>query len=139
MEVYNDNIYCLYPPAPLPHRIKNKYKKRLAQTINKDNLNTLPHILIGVNELQVHPIQIDINQSLARQFHKHRMYRSQLSGKLLCSGSLGGHTPVRVAGMSDIIQSLITGHLDHINLKDILKQSNSRNILKKPSDFLLPI
>ena len=94
--------------------------------------------MIGVNELQVHPVQITITKSLAKAYPKLRMYKSQLSGKILCSGSLGDHTNIKVAGIGEIIQSLIAGHLDHINLKDILKQSNSRNILKKPCDFLIP-
>ena len=82
--------------------------------------------MIGVNELQVHPIQITTPVKLAKIFPKLRIYKSQLSGKILYSGSLGGHTTIQIAGIGEIIQSLLAGHL---HLKDILK---------KPSDFLPP-
>ena len=84
----------------------------------------------------MHPIQITTPTKLSKLFPKLRVYKSQLSGKILYSGSLGGHT-IQIRGIGEIIQSLLAGHLDHLDLKDILKKP--RDILKKPSDFLLPI
>ena len=70
----------------------------------------------------MHPIQITTPTKLSKLFPKLRVYKSQLSGKILYSGSLGGHT-IQIRGIGEIIQSLLGGHLQR------------NDFLKKPSDF----
>ena len=58
-------------------------------------MGDLPHVLLGVSEMQLHPQEIQVPDYLSKQFPKMRFFKSRLTGKILCQGSLGLHDLAR--------------------------------------------
>ena len=104
LEVYHDDNYSLYQPVALPLPFKKVFGYKLVEDIKYDTLNSLPHILIGVNQMESHPIQICMSREMIKLFPKIRLYRSQITNKYLISGSLGNHKD-QIRGVSEIITS----------------------------------
>ena len=79
-------------------KLRTIFKKSLIKDIQKPTLNNIPHILIGVNEMQIHPDQIKTPPRLAKIFPKLRFFKIRLTGKIPYSGSLGGHN-IQIRGL----------------------------------------